>query len=199
MKRAGQLILMSAEDNLGKGASGQAVQNFNLCPWLRGNRGADGGVADTLPRYVSIAMSKASPTARTPIQAGPRRRHGAEGFPRGRDLVRHQEPEGRAPGSCAHCLRPACQLRRPASRRTGEGGAACVCRSSTPRPGPPRHHREQRQCQCLHRAAQGIRTRRRCAKAVAEQLGIKHAAGAGRLHRHHRHADADGAHRAAHR
>lgn len=28
--RAGQLILMSAEDNLVKGASGQAVQNFNL-------------------------------------------------------------------------------------------------------------------------------------------------------------------------
>jgi len=28
--RAGQLILMSAEDNLGKGASGQAVQNMNL-------------------------------------------------------------------------------------------------------------------------------------------------------------------------
>lgn len=28
--RAGQLILMSAEDNIGKGASGQAVQNFNL-------------------------------------------------------------------------------------------------------------------------------------------------------------------------
>lgn len=30
-ERAGQLILMSAEDNLVKGASGQAVQNFNLC------------------------------------------------------------------------------------------------------------------------------------------------------------------------
>jgi N-acetyl-gamma-glutamyl-phosphate reductase len=29
-ERAGQLILMSAEDNLIKGASGQAVQNFNL-------------------------------------------------------------------------------------------------------------------------------------------------------------------------
>lgn len=29
-ERAGQLILMSAEDNLVKGASGQAVQNFNL-------------------------------------------------------------------------------------------------------------------------------------------------------------------------
>lgn len=29
-ERAGQLILMSAEDNIGKGASGQAVQNFNL-------------------------------------------------------------------------------------------------------------------------------------------------------------------------
>lgn len=28
--RAGQLILMSVEDNIGKGASGQAVQNFNL-------------------------------------------------------------------------------------------------------------------------------------------------------------------------
>lgn len=28
--RAGQLILMSAEDNIGKGASGQAVQNMNL-------------------------------------------------------------------------------------------------------------------------------------------------------------------------
>lgn len=28
--RAGQLILMSAEDNIGKGASGQAVQNLNL-------------------------------------------------------------------------------------------------------------------------------------------------------------------------
>lgn len=28
--RTGQLILMSAEDNIGKGASGQAVQNFNL-------------------------------------------------------------------------------------------------------------------------------------------------------------------------
>lgn len=28
--RAGQLVLMSAEDNIGKGASGQAVQNFNL-------------------------------------------------------------------------------------------------------------------------------------------------------------------------
>jgi N-acetyl-gamma-glutamyl-phosphate reductase len=28
--RAGRLILMSAEDNLVKGASGQAVQNFNL-------------------------------------------------------------------------------------------------------------------------------------------------------------------------
>ena len=28
--RAGQLILMSTEDNIGKGASGQAVQNFNL-------------------------------------------------------------------------------------------------------------------------------------------------------------------------
>lgn len=28
--RAGQLVLMSAEDNLGKGASGQAVQNMNL-------------------------------------------------------------------------------------------------------------------------------------------------------------------------
>lgn len=29
-ERSGRLILMSAEDNLGKGASGQAVQNFNL-------------------------------------------------------------------------------------------------------------------------------------------------------------------------
>jgi N-acetyl-gamma-glutamyl-phosphate reductase len=29
-ERARQLILMSAEDNLVKGASGQAVQNFNL-------------------------------------------------------------------------------------------------------------------------------------------------------------------------
>lgn len=29
-ERAGQLVLMSAEDNLVKGASGQAVQNFNL-------------------------------------------------------------------------------------------------------------------------------------------------------------------------
>ena len=29
-ERAGQLILMSAEDNLVKGASGQALQNFNL-------------------------------------------------------------------------------------------------------------------------------------------------------------------------
>jgi N-acetyl-gamma-glutamyl-phosphate reductase len=29
-ERAGRLILMSAEDNLVKGASGQAVQNFNL-------------------------------------------------------------------------------------------------------------------------------------------------------------------------
>ncbi len=29
-ERAGQLILMSAEDNIGKGASGQAVQNMNL-------------------------------------------------------------------------------------------------------------------------------------------------------------------------
>ena len=28
--RTGQLILMSAEDNIGKGASGQALQNFNL-------------------------------------------------------------------------------------------------------------------------------------------------------------------------
>jgi N-acetyl-gamma-glutamyl-phosphate reductase len=28
--RAGQLILMSTEDNIGKGASGQAVQNMNL-------------------------------------------------------------------------------------------------------------------------------------------------------------------------
>lgn len=28
--RSGQLILMSTEDNIGKGASGQAVQNFNL-------------------------------------------------------------------------------------------------------------------------------------------------------------------------
>ncbi len=28
--RAGQLILMSAEDNIGKGASSQAIQNFNL-------------------------------------------------------------------------------------------------------------------------------------------------------------------------
>ncbi len=29
-ERAGRLILMCAEDNLVKGASGQAVQNFNL-------------------------------------------------------------------------------------------------------------------------------------------------------------------------
>ncbi len=29
-ERSGRLILMSAEDNIGKGASGQAVQNFNL-------------------------------------------------------------------------------------------------------------------------------------------------------------------------
>jgi N-acetyl-gamma-glutamyl-phosphate reductase len=28
--RAGRLILMSTEDNIGKGASGQAVQNMNL-------------------------------------------------------------------------------------------------------------------------------------------------------------------------
>jgi N-acetyl-gamma-glutamyl-phosphate reductase len=28
--RAGLLILLSAEDNIGKGASGQAVQNMNL-------------------------------------------------------------------------------------------------------------------------------------------------------------------------
>ncbi len=30
MNARAQLILMSAEDNLVKGASGQAVQNFNL-------------------------------------------------------------------------------------------------------------------------------------------------------------------------
>ncbi|HEY1083624.1 MAG TPA: N-acetyl-gamma-glutamyl-phosphate reductase, partial [Prosthecobacter sp.] len=29
-ERAGRLILMSAEDNIGKGASSQAVQNMNL-------------------------------------------------------------------------------------------------------------------------------------------------------------------------
>jgi len=29
-RRAGRLILFSAEDNLGKGASSQALQNFNL-------------------------------------------------------------------------------------------------------------------------------------------------------------------------
>jgi N-acetyl-gamma-glutamyl-phosphate reductase len=28
--RTNQIILMSAEDNIGKGASGQAIQNFNL-------------------------------------------------------------------------------------------------------------------------------------------------------------------------
>jgi N-acetyl-gamma-glutamyl-phosphate reductase len=29
-ERTGRLILMSAEDNLGKGASSQAIQSFNL-------------------------------------------------------------------------------------------------------------------------------------------------------------------------
>jgi N-acetyl-gamma-glutamyl-phosphate reductase len=32
--RAGRLILMSAEDNIGKGAAGQAIQNFNLVSGL---------------------------------------------------------------------------------------------------------------------------------------------------------------------
>lgn len=38
-KRSGQLILMSAEDNIGKGAAGQAVQNFNLCHGLEPTTG----------------------------------------------------------------------------------------------------------------------------------------------------------------
>ncbi|MGJ8694956.1 MAG: N-acetyl-gamma-glutamyl-phosphate reductase [Verrucomicrobiaceae bacterium] len=38
-RRTGRIILQSAEDNLGKGAAGQAVQSFNL---LVGNRETDG-------------------------------------------------------------------------------------------------------------------------------------------------------------
>jgi N-acetyl-gamma-glutamyl-phosphate reductase len=38
-ERAGRLILMSAEDNLVKGASGQAVQNFNLVHGFREDAG----------------------------------------------------------------------------------------------------------------------------------------------------------------
>ena len=38
-QRSGQLILMSAEDNIGKGAAGQAVQNFNLCHGLAPTEG----------------------------------------------------------------------------------------------------------------------------------------------------------------
>jgi len=33
-ERTGRLLLLSAEDNLGKGAAGQAVQSFNLMAGL---------------------------------------------------------------------------------------------------------------------------------------------------------------------